>query len=344
MSALKSNIVDNLDEEYYQISPQILESFPKFRPPLNLFVFKEDVAQIQTLKKAGERMDKVFQEQLASLCAEGQVFVSRTDYPIYSKHISKQLDLVLVDKNLKEHEIAEIFKHALTGRISEFLEQPVKAVFDLLYQDLMVLTEYLWADLNRIKSLVRRIYREHDLTKHSFNTGALGLWLFEKMYPGAYNRRVYDKIALAMFLHDMGMSKIPPFIVNKPKPLTNDERQKVNMHPLVGSKIALKLGLKFDEMQQAIMEHHERLDGSGYPAKSTNPSPLGRVMAVTDSFCAMITKRPYAEAKSVEEAVRELVSMENKYDPKVVGHLNTSFASGGILCKICPLADCKDEK
>jgi HD-GYP domain-containing protein (c-di-GMP phosphodiesterase class II) len=334
MSALKTNIVDGLDEEYYQISPQILESFPKFRPPLNLYVFKEDVAQIQVLKKAGERMDKPFQEELAKLCAEGDVFVSRADYPIYSKHISKQLDLVLVDKNLKEHEIAEIFKQALTSRINEFMEQPVKAVFDLLYTDLMVLTEYLWADANRIKSLIRRMYREHSLTNHSFNTGVLGLWLYRQVFTDLDNRRLYDKVTLALFLHDIGMTKIPKFITEKNKRLTTDDRQKINMHPLLGSKIMLNLGLKFDEMQHAIMEHHERIDGSGYPGKQTKTSPLGRITAIVDSFCAMITKRPYAQAKSVKEAVAELMAQENKYDHRLVSFLNASLEANGILTKI----------
>lgn len=313
----KSNIVDNLDEEYYQISTDILSSFPKFRPPLNLYVLKEDTAQIMLYKKQGERMDKDVQEELAELCESGNIFVARGDHAIYSKHIAKQLDLVLVDENLKEAEIAEIFSLALTARIAEFFEQPIKAVFTKLYNDLMVLTEYLWADLPRIKALVRRVHKEHTLENHSFNTGVMGLWLYEKLRPGGKNRREYDKVALALFLHDMGMSKIPPFIRDKPKPLTNDERTKVNMHPLLGSKIALKLGLKFDEMQQCIMEHHERLDGKGYPNRLAEVSFLGNLCAVVDSYCAMIAKRPFAEAKDPKEAALELTKDTGRYSQKM---------------------------
>ncbi|MBU1001990.1 MAG: HD domain-containing protein [Proteobacteria bacterium] len=316
-SKLKSNIIDNLDEEYYQISTDILSSFPKFRPPLDLFIFKEETTQIQLLKKKGDRMDKDEQERVAELCKEGNIFVARSDHAVYSKHIAKQLDLVLVDENLKEAEIAEIFCYALTDRIAEFMEQPVKAVFTQIYNDLMVLTEYLWEDRNRIKSLVRRLHTdEHSLAKHSYNTGALGLWLFGRMHPGGINRRIYDKAALALFLHDMGMGKIPAFIRDKDKPLTQDERSKVNMHPLLGSKIALKLGLKFDEMQQCVMEHHERLDGSGYPGKIKDVSPLGAICAVADSYSAMISKRPYAEAMEPLAAAKELGQATKAYDAK----------------------------
>jgi HD-GYP domain-containing protein (c-di-GMP phosphodiesterase class II) len=320
-SKLKSGIVDNLDEEYYQISPDILESFPKFRPPLNLYRLKEDTAQILLYKKQDERLDKEAQEQVAAMCAEGNLFVARTDHPIYSKHIAKQLDLVLVDEHLKESEIAEIFTYALTDRIDEFFEQPVAPVFTKLYNDVMVLTEYLWNDKNRTKALVRRLHKEHTLARHSYNCGVLGLWLFNKIFPGGFNRRVYDKTALALFLHDMGMSKIPAFIRDKPKALTPDEHSKVNLHPLLGSKLALKLGLKFDEMQQAIMEHHERLDGSGYPARAKQISPLGAMTAVVDSYCAMTTTRPYAPAKEPRDAVNELNDLKTKYGEKAVAPL-----------------------
>ncbi|WP_461208271.1 HD-GYP domain-containing protein [Desulfocurvus sp. DL9XJH121] len=320
-TTLKSNIVDNLAEEYYQISLDILASFPKFRPPLNLYVLKEDTAQILLFEKQGDRMDTAKQEQLAELCKEGNIFVARSDHSIYSKHIAKQLDLVLVDENLKEGEIAEIFSYALTDRIAEFLEQPVKPVFTKLYNDLMVLTEYLWNDLNRIRALVRRMHKEHTLENHSFNTGVLGLWLFEKMRPGGSNRRDYDKVALSLFLHDMGMAKIPPFIREKAKPLTQDERAKVNMHPLLGSKMALKLGLQFDEMQQCIMEHHERLDGSGYPNKLKEISFLGTLCAVVDSYCAMTTKRPFAEAMDPKEAAMQISQAEGKYTQKMAKHI-----------------------
>ncbi|MEW5773816.1 MAG: HD domain-containing phosphohydrolase [Thermodesulfobacteriota bacterium] len=329
MSALKSSIVDNLDEEFYQINPDILASFPRFRPPLNLFIFKEDVAQIQLYKKTGERMDQAVQDELAALTAEGNIFVARSDHPIYAKHIAKQLDLVLVDKNLKEAEIAEVFTVALTERLGEFFEQPVQVVFDQLYRDLMVLTEYLFSDKARVKSLVRRLHRSHTLPNHAFDSAILGLWLLLRLAPKDLPRKNLDKATLALFLHDMGMCKIPAFIRDKTKPLTNDERQKVNQHPLLGAALAQKLNLRFDEITHAVMQHHERLDGSGYPQKARDAdiSPLGRICAVADSFAAMVSRRPYAEAKSFADAAAELAGMTSRYDPKITTHLKTAILS-----------------
>ncbi len=327
MSALKSSIVDNLDEEFYQISPDILASFPRFRPPLNLYIFKEDVAQIQLYKKQGERLDQAAQDDLAALTAEGNIFVARSDHPIYATHIAKQLDLVLVDKNLKEAEIAEVFTVAITDRLGEFFEQPVQVVFDLLYRDLMVLTEYLHNDKTRIKSLVRRLHRSHTLANHSFDSATVGLWMLLRLGPADLPRKTLDKAALALYLHDMGMCKIPAFIRDKPKPLTQDERQKVNQHPLLGAALAQKLNLRFDEITYGVMQHHERLDGSGYPQRAKDPdlSPLGKICAVADSFCAMTSKRTYAAAKSLPDAANELAGMASRYDPKVTVLLKTAI-------------------
>ncbi|UIJ36931.1 HD domain-containing protein [Desulfobaculum bizertense] len=328
MALLKSSIPNGLDEEYYQITPEILTSFPKFRLPLATYKLKEDTVQVLVFKKAGERISKEEQEILAGLCAKGDIFLARSDHAIYSKHISKQLDLVLQDEHLKEAEIAEIFQHAITDQLELFMLQPVAVVYEKLYSDLMVLTEYLWEDHNRIKALIRRLHPEHSLARHSFNSGILGLGLFYKVMNGEITRRLFDKVAVALFLHDMGMSKIPSFILKKTKPLTQDELQKVHSHAKIGSKMAHKLGLVYEEIQICTMQHHERIDGSGYPNKTRDIKKLGRVCAIADAYCAMTSKRVYADAKDPKEALAELKNHSDKFDGRIVSQLASAILLG----------------
>ncbi len=318
MSSVKSTIPDNISEEYYQINPDILASFPKYRPPVDLFEFKEDIAALTPYIHKGNRLTNEQIEEIHQLCQGENLFVSRSDHPIYSKHICKQLDLVLVDKNLKEGEITDIFVQAFQIRLEAFYDQPVQVVFDALYRDLMVLTEYLMLDCHRIKSLTRRLLKEHTLVNHSINCGIMGLWLYIKARGGCISkRRELDRATLAFFLHDLGMSKIPMFVRTKTAALSQDDKSKINMHPIVGAKLATKLGLTFPEIQRCILEHHERLDGSGYPRKISGDefSKLGRMCAVADSFCAMITERPYAEAKDPVPAAQELLT-DQRYEPR----------------------------
>lgn len=316
----KHDIPDGLNEEYYQISTDILGSFNKYRPPLNIFMFKEDVARVMPYYKVGGRLSNEQVAELGEMTKDGSVFVSREDHPVYVKHISYQLDLVLVDKNLKEKEIADIFTQALTRRIGEFMEQPVKGVFEKLWVDLMVLAEYLYADIRRAKALVRRLHTDHSLENHSVNTGFLGLALWgkikEKGFQDGVKRKTFDRILAGLFLHDLGMAKVPPFLRTKEKPLTGEERNKINAHTKVGFEMLNKLGLRYAEIEQCVTEHHERVNGSGYPLKSVKQEFPARLCAVADSFCAMITKRPYAEAMEPVQAANAL-AQDAAYDREI---------------------------
>ena len=323
----RMDVPDGLNEEYYQISPDILQSFNKFRPPLDIFMFKEDVARISAFYKVGGRLSKDQIEQLAGMVKEGLIFVSRKDHPVYVKHIAYQLDLVLIDRNLKESEIADIFIEALTMRVSEFLDQPVPAVMDKLWSDLMVLTEYLWNDPFRIKALTKRLHTEHTLGQHSVNCGVLALMMFIRMKGDGISssdisRTHFNRLTAGFFLHDMGMSKIPLFIREKPKPLTTDERQKIDKHPLLGYEMLTKLDLKYKEIEACVIEHHERMNGKGYPQKKSGRdiSQLGRIIAAVDSYCAMITKRPFAEAIDPLQAATA-ISQDKGYDPEVTKNI-----------------------
>lgn len=318
----KASIADALDEQYYQINLDILESFSKYRPPLNLYRFKEDVARVMPYCKAGERLTNEQVEQLALLVDEGLVFVSREDHPVYVKHISYQLDLVLVDKNLHETEIADIFTQALTRRLGEFFAQPVPMVFAKLWADMMVLTEYLYHDPNRVRALSRRLHQEHSLANHSFNSGILGLAVHisahTKQYAaGDVKRKFLDHLTAGLFLHDLGMSKVPPFLLEKDKALTAEDRSKVQRHTQVGYEMLAKLDLRFPEVEECVTDHHERLNGSGYPQKKQGQAigQLGRLCALVDSYCAMTVKRPFAAAMEPAKAAGQL-AQDPGYDPE----------------------------
>lgn len=319
-----SDVPDALNEEYYQITTDILGSFNKYRPPLNIFSFKEDVARIMPFYKVGGRLSNEQIEQLVGMTEDGLIFVSRADHPVYVDHISYQLDLVLVDKHLKESEIADIFTQALTRRMGEFFEQAIPAVLKKLWVDLMVLTEYLYRDMFRARALVRRLQTEYSLEAHSVNCGLLGLALLGKLkgdkFHDAVPRKKFDRMAVGLFLHDLGMTKVPTFVRTKDKPLTIEERNKINNHTKVGYEMLTRLDLRFVEIEQCVTQHHERVNGSGYPLKSIDQGFSGRLCAVVDSFCAMISKRPYAEAMPFLNAAVEL-GKGGVYDQEIVKSL-----------------------
>lgn len=324
-------ISDSISEEYYQINEAILDSFPKYRLPLDLFVFNENIAQLLVYSHKETRLSNDQVEDIHRICAEGNLFVSRTDHPVYSQHIAKQLDLVLVDQNLKEAEVADISILAISQKLDDFFTHPVRPVFERLQADMQVLTEYIWPDLNRLKLFIRRMHRgEHNATAHALNTFCVALWLYAFLRPENMKRKDFDQAALAFLLHDVGMIKIPPFILSKTTPLSLEEKEKIPQHTLAGYRIMHKLDQTCDAMRQATMEHHERLDGSGYPQHSKTISLIGRITAVADAFSAMLQKRPYAEAKDYLTAARELSDAKTKFDSALTGRLLAAIATGAF--------------
>ncbi len=330
----KAAVPEKISEEYYQISEEILSSFSKYRPPVDLFCFREDIAQLYPLCRKGQRLSNEQVEDVSNLCREGALFVSRSDHPIYVEHIAKQADLVLVDDNLKESESADILLRALTMRLTAFYEQPVTAVFEPLYKDIMVFTEYLWQDLFRTRLFMRRLYTgDSDHVYHALNTMCVGLWILVQITPSeTLKRRQLDRTALGLLLHDAGMTKILTYVLQKTTPLKQEEVEKILAHPLAGIRMLQKLNLSFDELNQAVIQHHERLDGSGYPqkAKAAAISPIGRLCAVADSFSAMIVKRNYAISRTPLAAAQELADAQNRYDPQYVAPLLLAYQNNAF--------------
>lgn len=329
MAAKKGSnrVPENINEEYYQISAEILSSFPKYRPPVDLFFFKEDIAVLAPFSRKGARLSNEQVEQVAQLCSDGMLFVSRSDHHIYSEHIVKQLDLVLQDANLKEAEIVNICIQALKNRYNDFWQQPVKAAFEPLMNDAMVVTEYLMRDKTNINAFMRRLSTEHDPASHAVNTMTIGLWLWQKTVD-EIQRKDMDSLAIGLLTHDIGMSKMPPFLLTRPGPLKSEEREKIVLHPMQSAKIMQKMELSANEIMQACFEHHERMDGSGYPQKLKGPQikPASRIAAVADSFSTMISKRPWAEAKKPMDAANELAS-DPKYDNTLGRYLVGAYAT-----------------
>jgi diguanylate cyclase (GGDEF)-like protein len=120
--------------------------------------------------------------------------------------------------------------------------------------------------------------------------------------------------------HDLGKVAIPSAILTKREPLTGDEWDFMRRHSTVGERILIAVP-SWQREAAMVRASHERWDGTGYPDRVAGPNiPLGaRVIAVADAFSAMTENRPYAAARSVEDAVAELRACAGtQFDPDVV--------------------------
>ncbi len=127
-------------------------------------------------------------------------------------------------------------------------------------------------------------------------------------------------IYLASLLHDIGKISVPSEILSKPSRLNNPEYELIKFHPTVGYEILKDIDFPWP-IAEAVLYHHERLDGSGYPSGLKNGEiPIeARVIAVADVVEAISSHRPYRPALGMEKALKEIEKNKGRlYDPEVV--------------------------
>jgi two-component system, cell cycle response regulator len=124
----------------------------------------------------------------------------------------------------------------------------------------------------------------------------------------------------AAALHDIGKVAIPDAILHAPRGLEPDEWEYMRRHTIIGARI-IGAAPELAPVADMVRASHERFDGGGYPDGLAGEAiPLGaRIVAVCDSYDAMVTTRPYRDALSVEEALAELRRCAgSQFDPAVV--------------------------
>jgi putative nucleotidyltransferase with HDIG domain len=129
-----------------------------------------------------------------------------------------------------------------------------------------------------------------------------------------------EKVEWAGLLHDIGKIGIRLEALNKPEKITDEEHEMFKDHCDMGKQILESIHFLRD-IVPLVYHHHEWFDGSGYPAgKKGEDIPLGaRILAVADSFDAMISDRPYRKAMSDKKAVKELKGCAgSQFDPRIV--------------------------
>ena len=156
---------------------------------------------------------------------------------------------------------------------------------------------------------------------HSRDVVSLSVAVADELGLDGRARRDTEFVAL---LHDVGKIRIPNEIINKPGPLTPEERALVETHTLIGEEMLDKVGGVLGKVGHLVRSCHERYDGGGYPdGLAGERIPLvARIVCCCDAYNAITTDRPYRAGRSAEEALAELQRCAGThFDPRVVDAL-----------------------
>jgi len=196
----------------------------------------------------------------------------------------------------------------------------------------LMLTQYIYsirirekqALLQNVINLVRVIEAKDKYTAgHSMRVAEYAEKVARKLRLSEFE---IELLKNAAYLHDIGKIRTDLSILKKPKKLKLDEWDQIKEHPTIGYEIVSDIGLQ-KSVSLAILYHHEKYDGSGYPGKlEKDKIPLfARILCVVDSFDAMVTTREYKRTFTMEEAAQELrKEAGTHFDPQIIN----------LFCKI----------
>ncbi len=139
--------------------------------------------------------------------------------------------------------------------------------------------------------------------------------------------------SLGGMIHDIGKVGVPDAILNKKGPLDDREFEIIKNHPDIGNTIIEKHPL-YDLVQMSINEHHERVDGKGYPHATNEQTIFGKIISISDAFDAMTSDRSYRKGMPKEQSC-DLLSKatETQFDKKITEVL-ISICSDGVFDSI----------
>lgn len=157
--------------------------------------------------------------------------------------------------------------------------------------------------------------------KHCENVATLTCRLCEKLH---LNKGYTEYCTICAYLHDLGKQFIPPSVLQKPGKLTDEEYEIMKTHTTLGYELCMK-DLKLRPYATGVLNHHEALNGTGYPNGITKKDiPYeAQIIRVADEYDAIVNKRQYKSHIGISDTLKELIENANngKNNPKIVKKL-----------------------
>jgi putative nucleotidyltransferase with HDIG domain len=236
----------------------------------------------------------------------------KTKGPISTKTKSSEKVERSLDSEMKK--ASNLYKNAklLQEKILSQIKQKKTIQVSEVEETTNAMVDSIFRNQDALSCMSRLQTKDSYLIEHSLNVSIL-MSVFAKHL--GFDKRLIQELALGAFLHDIGKVLLPNDILNKRDPLTDKEQNIIRSHVALGLKI-LESSPSISYMAiNMIREHHERLDGSGYPnkLKGDEISKYGRMIAIIDSYDAMTSERPYKKSIHPINAFKTLIAEAPEY-------------------------------
>lgn len=190
--------------------------------------------------------------------------------------------------------------------------------------------QHLSLRIRKIAEMVRKVEEKDVYTyNHGSRVKDYSIKIAKKLH---FSSEKLEMLGFAAICHDVGKVYVPDEILNKPSKLTEDEMDYIKKHPIDGSEMVKNTF--YHNIHKFVEQHHERLDGSGYPYGLKDEEILleAKIIAVADTYDAMTTDRAYRKGMDPMTSVNELRRLSGiHYDKNVVAAFEEVLKEEGII-------------
>ena len=300
------------------ISRKALEVGHVYKYPV-FYREKDNIYKVLIEKNSGfveETQEKINNLQLKDL------YVLTQDHPLYEKDTQEYISKIIDDDKVSSKVKSEIIHDMAADTINELFSGEVsKSKIDRAADLVNDTIQLILNDNSAAKAMLEVTSYDYYTYTHCVNVSiyALGFGAYLKL-----DKNKLNILGRAGILHDLGKKNIPNDIVNKNGRLTDAEFVTMKNHPSYAVDILKEFGETDQLILDAIEQHHEKLDGSGYPKglKADEIHILSQIIAIADIFDALTTKRSYKDALTSYEA---LSIMKNEMSDELNTHLLSEF-------------------
>jgi putative nucleotidyltransferase with HDIG domain len=248
-----------------------------------------------------------------------KLYVPVTSKQAYQTYIESNLGRIIQDPSIHEEKKAGIIYEASKTLVKDVLANPSLGENIQRSKDMVAnQVSYILKGRDAFLNLMRISSFDYYTYTHSVNVCTFAIALANQL--GINDTSALRELGLGALLHDVGKSRVSERILNKRAPLNRAEFEIVKKHPEWGLQIVKESSLIADKSCYAIIQHHERVDGSGYPfgLLGKHIHVFGRIIAVCDVFDALTTRRVYQNALETYPAFRVMYSTRREFDEEIL--------------------------
>lgn len=276
-------------------------------------------AQFILYKRAGQRLNLSDRKHLDSTNTKVLYLHSGSEDDDMRSFFEANLHTIVDNPRISPKEKSEVLYKCALGIAKDVFEKPFRKETVERSKKVVDNTIQLLADgSDAFVQMIQLSGHDYYTYTHSVNVLTFTITLLSNM--GFKDRRFLKEAGMGALLHDVGKSKVPVEVLNKPGKLTEDEWNIMKQHPQLGAEIVENARLP-ERGVEVIVQHHERINGKGYPhgLYGTAIPIASQAVSLADAYDAMTTNRVYQKARSPFDALKIITQdMLGHYNPSMV--------------------------